>query len=106
MIMIFSTDIRQLKQSRIEERPPNSSPSFAATPTVETDDPVVRINDESQTGNEATEPLSNSVEAIPDEPEVGVGVEPETEAEPEIEPDNTIEAAPVERRTLLDTYIT
>ena len=84
---------------------PKQSPSFAVTPTGETEYPIVRMNDEIRIDDVSPEPMSNtdnSEDAVQNGEEVGVTEE--SRADEEQPTEHTTEPVQLERRTLFDMF--
>ena len=83
---------------------PKQSPSFAMAPTGETEDPIVRMNDEIRIDDVAPEPMSNtdnSENPVQYTEEVGVT---ESHADEEQPAEHVTAPVQLERRTLLDMF--
>ena len=91
---------------RTAEKVTNNSPSFAAVPVSETNDPIVQMNDEQQQHEEQSlehQPINDgNGEWTPDEPEMGVSTDADMrEQQHEEQPS---EPEQMQRRSILDMF--
>ena len=99
--------VRVRIRGELEEKlPDHSSPPSNTAPTGETDDPIVRLNNEAPGETETPEFSEVKAEETPEEQEVGV-YGPEVgvyEEDTPLSPVNSTEDVPVQKRTLLDMF--